>query len=901
MRPKGPWKRSLSVINRIYRRHARVTYEEFKSQWFIGRPPKGGVPLPPSQPTFCRIWNHYQQQHQLKTIRDKQLTEWLATQFGERNLNPNLAPIDLKCSAVAVMVNQGFMMPSPYRFKRSLRSALRTFQQEENENRLIRLEKSLGVSLRNLPVIKRWTAARELLRYPPAHVGKTNLPKMAEEYQIFKDISTTLAKNNLDPQVLLNYPDSERLFQFVERRRPSLLDKWEQRKVLEALPFYLAARLRKSIDAVLLCFVRKARLLRARIHEEVEETRREESLALLERSGQHLQSLQVAISEALALGTPEPLKPFQKKLASLYKDGAATLDRNRLYELIGSRGAYTRKLAHRLVGISFEGREPNAKALVNVLSEVFQFSPFKEDVPEHVTKQLTFLVVSSQLLAKRQVFEPAVLITLADYLWSGRVIVPLSHRFSNIWADIPTIKSRIEISRCIVVRQHLLDQAWIQFEQATNNRTLVKDARLYIQRPRRLISPQDEHCLRKQHQDLVSRLKNVSIVEIILRVHHSTGFLNEFHLHKRAPHQLSEEKRIRLTAVVLIAMGMNIGIREIAPVFGHNYKVGRIQHFVDWYMMKENLERALSRLLKAWDERKFGSQWGSGHSISVDGRVVGAFQNNLLSRYHYRRGRSGMTVYWFRRDDGVATRVKALGNQEWESWHVLDELLNSLTENDLQSSCGDTQGQFLALWGLAELVGKQIQARFRRPSRVLLYKSVTKNRAGLRNLRVVNWNIIEQNFPSMMRLADAIRSGKVKAVDIFQRWNLYDENGNNVAAGLRELGKVARTEFLLGYAQDQDLQRKIQKACNDAEAWNSFHEAIFWGNGGKLRSNNPARQEESLLALTLLMNSIVFYNVELYGRELKHANAKTPVIWNHVQLLGRYQIRERWILGEFRR
>lgn len=901
MRPKGPWKRSLSVIDRIYKRNARVTYKEFLKQWFVGRPPKGGVPQPPSQQTYSRIWNKYQEQHRLKTIRDKQLTEWMSTQFRERNLDPALSPIELESLAVALMIKRGLVMPSPYRFERSLRAALKGFKQNESEDRLIRIQKSLGVSLRELPISERWIAARELLRYPPADIGKANLKKMAVEFQIFKELSKTLANNELNPQLLLKQPDCERLFQFVERRRPSLLAKWEQRKVLEALPFYLAVRLTKSIDAVLLCFVRKARLLHSRIHEDVEESRREESLALLERSGKHLQSLQKAISEALAKGTPEPLKPFQKKLSNLYKDRAATLDRNRLYQIIGSMGTYTRKLSRRLVEIPFEGQEAHAKALVSVLSEVFQFASFKEEVPDKWINQLTFLEVPPQLLAQRQVFESAVLITLADYLGSGRVTVSLSRRFPSIWASVPSSETRIDSTEWIRNRQQKMGQNWTTFEQVKKKQTLVKDGRLYIRRSRPLMSQKEERYLEEQHQTCVSKLKKkkVAIAEVILRVHHSTGLLNEFQLPKRAPHQLAEEERIRLTTVVLLAMGMNIGIRDIPTVFGIEYQVGRIQHFVDCYMTKENFEHALSCILNKWDEREYGSQWGSGHRISVDGRVVGAYENNLLSQYHYRRGRIGMTVYWFSRDDGVATRVKTLGNQEWESWHVLDELLHPLTDRELQSSCGDTQGQFLALWGLAELVGKEIEARFRRPSRVLLYKPTTRNRAGLKKLRAVKWDIIEQNLPSMMRLAAAVSNGEIDAVDIFRRWNLYDEDGNNVAAGLRELGKVNRTEFLLRYAQDMDMQRRIQKACNQSESWNSFHNAIFWGNGGILRSNDPARQEEYLLALTLLMDSIVFYNVEVHGDELKRSNALTPVIWEHVKLFGEYQIESEWFSGEF--
>jgi len=96
-------------------------------------------------------------------------------------------------------------------------------------------------------------------------------------------------------------------------------------------------------------------------------------------------------------------------------------------------------------------------------------------------------------------------------------------------------------------------------------------------------------------------------------------------------------------------------------------------------------------------------------------------------------------------------------------------LLHPLAGQDLHSSCGDTQGQFLALWGLAEVLGKEILARFRRPSRVLLFKPSGENRCDLKNLRTVQWDIIERGLPGIFRLAEAIKSGKVRASEVLRK------------------------------------------------------------------------------------------------------------------------------------
>ncbi|MDG7006551.1 MAG: Tn3 family transposase [Nitrososphaerota archaeon] len=652
-------------------------------------------------------------------------------------------------------------------------------------------------------------------------------------------------------------------------------------------------------DAILLCFTRKARLVRERTRSEAEEGRRDETLALLERTGPQLRALKVALARALSQGTPVPLRRMLGTLSRLEADREIALDRWRLYRIIASRGMHTRKLARRLTGIGFVAHDPHAERLLKVLPEVLRYASFKERVPREVVENLSFLQVPRHLLEERQVFEPVVLTILAEHLSSGRVTARRSRRFADVVEGVSGINARVNARAWVMERERTFEQAWQEFERVARQRPLVKQGRLLLHRPRKVLTPFEERFRRERHERLVAGLGRVSILEVVLRVHRATGLLDEFRLRRRAPHQLPEKERLHLAAGILVAMAMNVAVGEMSAVLGRGYGVGRVQHFIDHYLTKENLERALQRLQASWDERHLGRDWGPGHLIAVDGKVVGAFENNLLSRYHYRRGRSGMTVYWFRRDDGIATRVKPLGNQEWESWHVIDELLHPLV-GELRESCGDTQAQFLGLWGLAELTDRRVLVRFRKPARVLLYKPTGRGRAGLEGLRVVDWALLRRALPCMMELAEGVRTGKVQGVEVLRRWHLYDRHGHDLGEALRELGKVARTEFLLRYAGDERLQQRIQKACNEAENWNSFHEFFFWGNGGKLRTNDIRRQEEVLLALNIVMDAVVYDNASTYGSELKAAKSPTPVVWEHITVLGRLPFRQAWFHGSAR-
>jgi len=100
-------------------------------------------------------------------------------------------------------------------------------------------------------------------------------------------------------------------------------------------------------------------------------------------------------------------------------------------------------------------------------------------------------------------------------------------------------------------------------------------------------------------------------------------------------------------------------------------------------------------------------------------------------------------------------------------------------------------------------------------------------------------------------------------------WNFYDEKGINVAEGLREIGKFYRTEFILKYLMNKELQQDIREGCNRAEFWNKFQDAVFWGRGGVISSNNTYKQRVSALFLMLIMNAIVFYNKAVFGERIE--------------------------------
>ena len=92
---------------------------------------------------------------------------------------------------------------------------------------------------------------------------------------------------------------------------------------------------------------------------------------------------------------------------------------------------------------------------------------------------------------------------------------------------------------------------------------------------------------------------------------------------------------------------------------------------------------------------------------------------------------------------------------------------------------------------------------------------------------------------------------------------------------------------------DKEMQQDIREGCNRAEFWNKFQDAVFWGKGGVISSNNPNQQRVSVLFLMLVMNAIVFYNRAVFGerivKDLKGVNMH-PAFWQYINFIGQFRL-----------
>jgi TnpA family transposase len=166
--------------------------------------------------------------------------------------------------------------------------------------------------------------------------------------------------------------------------------------------------------------------------------------------------------------------------------------------------------------------------------------------------------------------------------------------------------------------------------------------------------------------------------------------------------------------------------------------------------------------------------------------------------------------------------------------------------------------------------------------------------------RPIDWEPIRRQYDEMVKYATALRLGTAEAEAILRRFTRGNVRHPTYKA-LLELGKAVKTCFLCRYLAEEGLRREINDGLNVVEQWNSADDFVFFARRGELANNRREDHELSMLALHLLQNCMIYVNTLMlqqvlaqpdWSRKLepRDLSALTPLIWEHVNPYGRFEL-----------
>jgi TnpA family transposase len=64
------------------------------------------------------------------------------------------------------------------------------------------------------------------------------------------------------------------------------------------------------------------------------------------------------------------------------------------------------------------------------------------------------------------------------------------------------------------------------------------------------------------------------------------------------------------------------------------------------FITRDNLRRAVAKVVNATFEARDPAWWGSGTATASDSKKFGSWESNLMTEWHQRYGGPGVMIYW---------------------------------------------------------------------------------------------------------------------------------------------------------------------------------------------------------------------------------------------------------------
>jgi hypothetical protein len=291
-------------------------------------------------------------------------------------------------------------------------------------------------------------------------------------------------------------------------------------------------------------------------------------------------------------------------------------------------------------------------------------------------------VVDDAARVERIPYELCVLVARRDALRRREVYVAGANRWRNPEDDLPVDFDTAREVHYAALRQpldagtftdglrewmiaalHRL-QAALVADTAGGVRVVTRHSEPWITVPKAEPLPEPQQ-LAVLKDEVARRWGTLDLLDVLKEAGFLTGFTAEFS--SVATREVIDRATLRRRLLLsLFALGTNIGIRQLVATGEHGETEAVLRHVRRHYLTRDNLRRAVARLVNATFEVRDQRWWGEGTACASDSKKFGSWESNLMTEWHARYGGPGVMIYWHveRKSVCIYSQLKSCSSSE---------------------------------------------------------------------------------------------------------------------------------------------------------------------------------------------------------------------------------------------
>ncbi|QIN85414.1 Tn3 family transposase (plasmid) [Rubrobacter tropicus] len=381
-------------------------------------------------------------------------------------------------------------------------------------------------------------------------------------------------------------------------------------------------------------------------------------------------------------------------------------------------------------------------------------------------------------------------------------------------------------------------------------------------------------------REIAGRLPKVELTDLLVDVDRWCGF-SRFFTHAGGSEPRSADLRVHLYASIL-AQATNIGPVRMAELSDLSYR--KLAWASTWYLREDTLKDAVAAIVNFHHALPLSGSWGDGTLSSSDGQRlavdVEARNARAIPRY-FGRGR-GVTHYSWTSEQYSQYGTKVGPSTVRDATHVLDGILGNETDLPISEHTVDTHGFTEIVFALFAALGLRFSPRIRDLSDQMLYRMEgvgsgdgPRTEAFAKDLLrgKINEKLILRRWDDILRVVGSLKLGWTPASLLVSRLQAKPRK-SGLARAIQEYGRLQKTLFILRYAEDLDLRRRVGRQLNKGEELGALKDFLFFANDGNIRKHQPEEQTDQALCLSLLVDAVILWNTVHYQEALDAIRAE---------------------------